>query len=369
MAKRKTLKIGNHTMQILPSGSYRVRIEADPVDGKRTWVSFTDPDPQVLIEKVTQYKVTAHVASRMTFGKGVDEYITTCKVSGLSPSTIRGYVTIRNNAIRTIESMAIDTITMPDVQRLINERAVDHSPKTVRNEFGLIHKVLSVYAPRLDLSDVKLPKVKRHRNQDAGIDIPTDEQLQTILAHAKDRSDDLYLSILLASLAGMRRSEICALTWDDINSRNLTITINKAIVLGDDKKYHLKDTKSDAGTRILSISRSLCDILDQYRNDGSVVHSLPSSISKNYFVFKRSLRMPGSFHDLRHYHCSVLIMLGIPKEYIMADMGHSTDTMYQKVYAHLFPDAKRTMYESIAKHADKILTCDTKCDTASHKPL
>lgn len=68
---------------------------------------------------------------------------------------------------------------------------------------------------------------------------------------------------------------------------------------------------------------------------------------------------------MRHYHCSILIMLGIPKEYIMADMGHSTDTMYQKVYAHLFPDTKRTMYDALAKHSDKILlaSCDTNCDT------
>lgn len=364
MAKRKTLKIGKLTIQQRESGTYRVRIEIEPENGKRRWLSLSDPDPHVLIEKVLAYQATRQTASKLTFGKAMDEYIQTCELAGHSPSTIVGYKRIRRTGIGALAEMHIDKITLPDVQRQINLRAKTCSPKTVINEYGLIHKVLSIYAPRLSFSGIVLPSNKNKVNRDAGVEIPTDEQMEVLLHAAREKDDELYRAILLGGVVGLRRSEICALTWSDLDQAAGTLSITKATVKGTDRDFHLKSTKTTKGERTVNISASLVNILLAYQTtpDDRIVHLSPDAVTRRFERLRDPLGIPGRFHDLRHYHCSTMVALGAPREYIMADMGHSTDTMYRKVYTHMMPETRSQIYEKLASHTDKILNCDQECD-------
>lgn len=67
-----------------------------------------------------------------------------------------------------------------------------------------------------------------------------------------------------------------------------------------------------------------------------------------------ALGIPGRFHDLRHYHASILVAAGVPDVYAMRDMGQSTPNLYKRVYAHMFPDTKQEMYQQISKSQDEI---------------
>lgn len=96
--------------------------------------------------------------SGMTFGQAADEYIKTCELNNYSPSTIVGYNVIRRNGIHIIENISLKKMTLPDLQRQINERAETHTSKTVFNTWGFIHKVLSAYAPDIDTRAITLPK-------------------------------------------------------------------------------------------------------------------------------------------------------------------------------------------------------------------
>ena len=61
------------------------------------------------------------------------------------------------------------------------------------------------------------------------------------------------MPVLLGALLGMRRSEIFALTWNDIDLENNTISISKAKVQNTEKEYVLKSTKTTSSTRKLPI--------------------------------------------------------------------------------------------------------------------
>lgn len=100
-----------------------------------------------------------------------------------------------------------------DVQRAINAYARNHTPKSVRNVFGLIHKVLSIVRPNLDLRQIILPKQKKAANEDAGIVIPDDDMIAQLLDYTEAKDPELYKAILLAATTGLRRSELCALRW------------------------------------------------------------------------------------------------------------------------------------------------------------
>ena len=107
---------------------------------------------------------------------------------------------------KKFQSINIHDITALDIQTEINRLAKEHSPKTVRNYHGFISAVLSVFQPNLKISTLP-QKVKNDPY------IPSDEDVKKILECAK--GTECEIPIILACY-GLRRSEICALTLDDL---------------------------------------------------------------------------------------------------------------------------------------------------------
>lgn len=83
----------------------------------------------------------------------------------------------------------------------------------------------------------------------------------------------------------------------------------------------------------------MLDILRRFRGrpEDRVINLTPNVITYRYCRLRDKLHIPGRFHDLRHYHASVMVALGIPETYAMRDMGHSTPGLYKRVYSHMMP--------------------------------
>lgn len=206
--KKNVHYYGNTKIKQLPSGSYNVRLNdtPDPVTGKQRWHSITGKTVKEVIQKANEWTTTQESSSHLTLRKAIQEYIDTCDIAEYSPATILGYTSILRNALGDLGNMRIDRIQLTDVQRQINIRAKDHSVKTVGNEFGLISRVMSIYAPSLKLDKIVLPTKKNKVNEDAGIEIPTDEQVIELMQAAKAKDIELYKAILIDSQTGLRRS-------------------------------------------------------------------------------------------------------------------------------------------------------------------
>jgi integrase len=79
---------------------------------------------------------------------------------------------------------------------------------------------------------------------------------------------------IIMMLSGLRRGELTALTWDDIDTKKRQITVNKAVAYLSDGTPVMKDAKSTAGMRVIDIPGKLCEYLDQIpRDDHLVVHT------------------------------------------------------------------------------------------------
>lgn len=133
-----------------------------------------------------------------------------------------------------------------DIKKEINDYSVDRSPKTVRNAHGFISAVLGMFRPGLNISTTLPQKVKKDEY------MPTDDDVKRILQRAKGTKFEIPL--LLATF-GLRRSEICALTLDDLNGN--TLTINKALVTNGEDLI-VKTTKNTAGTRTIFYTGLSC---------------------------------------------------------------------------------------------------------------
>lgn len=362
------------TAKKLPSGNYRCRATITDADGNKITESFTAETARKAetLAKMWQEGMIQRnretAAHGITLGEAIDNYIETCRCAGMSPATIRGYLSCRRNAYPLIEKKPIGKLTVQDVQKQVNARSKACSPKTLRNEVNVISAALKSNGIKLDFDALRMPKPERKE-----MEIPSDEQVRQLLDALRD-DDDMFIAVMLAAVMGLRRSEICALTWGDIivdGKTDLTyLNISKALVMDDKGNNVQKETKTLAGTRKLAMPASVrAELMRRRSLRKELVTIKPNNISLRYERLAHKLNIPGRFHDLRHYHASVMIREGVPEKYIVTDMGHASFDMVRRVYGHVMGEKQQEINAMMDAHADNILSIDTKIDTKSKKSL
>lgn len=316
----------------LPSGSWRCRPYAGKdASGKRLYPSVTAPTrKQAEMEAALVEYRAKRAPESVTLGDALDKYID-LKEGMLSPATIRSYRGLRRGAYATIIDKRIDRLNAEDFQRAVNEFAAGHSPKTTRNASGLLSVVMKLYAPGF-LYKVSLPQRKKTQ-----IVVPSHEEVAKLVGAIK--GTHMETALMFASALGLRRSEVSALTWDDIDFKKNTVTVGKAMVKNDDGVWIVKGPKSVAGNRTISMPAPLAKHLRSLKRDGdSVVPLNPNAITERFIRLRNRLGIHCRLHDLRHYYASMMLALGVPDKYAMVRMGHETDTMLKTVYQHLMDD-------------------------------
>lgn len=340
----------------LPSGNWRCRASFTDEDGVKHSASFTADTAKLAEAQAAMWRAGLIEKDKgkkhLSLGDAIDHYIETGRCTGMSPSTIRAYVSARGNAFPQLIKCRIDRISLRDLQSWVNARTKLVSPKTLKNNLGLLTAVFKSNEIKLDYSSLKLPQRVNHE-----MEIPSDEQVAALLESVYD-CDDMYLSIALAALMGLRRSEICALKWSDITLDGDTpiLTIDKALVTDEHGLRVEKSPKTEAGRRALVIPGALYAEMKRRRNlRTNVVSITPNSITERYKKLVERLSIPPRFHNLRHYHASVMLREGVPEKYIIADMGHSSFEMVRRVYGHVMDERRVSINASMDSHASHII--------------
>lgn len=324
----------------LPSGSYRIR---KMYKGKMYSVTFEHKPTQkeAMQAMATELDKVQEKHSSMTFKTACEKYIES-KRNVLSPSTITGY----NATVRQISDpflkKNIHDITALDVQIEINRMAKKCGPKTVRNYHGFISAVLGTFCPNLKICTTLPQKLKNEPY------IPSDDDVRRILECAKGTK---YEIPLILACYGMRRSEICALTLDDLTGD--TLTISKAKVINENKEWVIKTTKTTASTREIIIPM---DVADKIREKGYIYNGYPNGITKYLERIEKELEMPHfPLHKLRHYFASKMSAMNIPEADIMRMGGWETDYVMKGVYRHSMEDKNKTMQRKAAEQLHNVL--------------
>ena len=321
----------------LPSGNWRCKANYTDIDGTYRSKSFT-----AATKKEAEYSAAAFLMdmkhkkkpANRVIGELVDVYLDN-RTNVLSPSTMAGYRKIRRTAFTDIMGARAGFITQQMYQSSVNEYAKGRSPKTVNEAHRLICRVFKENHIDIDESAVILPQMVRTE-----IKIPTTDEVRQILEAGAKK--DIYLPILLAALLGLRKSEILALTWEDIDIENSRMRINKASVKDEYGTYITKTTKTASSTRTLSMPPQIIEALPPRGLDKeNVIAMRPDTFYSRYKRIVAKLGFDYNFHSLRHYCASVMLQNNIPDKYAMEKMGHATSNMLKKVYQHTFADAHK----------------------------
>ena len=325
----------------LSSGNYFIQVQ---VNGVRR--SFSAPTRAEVIRKATEYKLTAVDAPSAPLGALIDHYIDV-KRNVLSPATITRYEQTRRLEFQRLMDVPVRELSTDRLQAEINIMAADHSPKTVRNAYGLITAALSMFAPELHFR-VTLPKKKR-----ITYNIPTDEQIYDMLSHA---SENLTTAIMLAAFCGLRRGEIAALRSEDIQGK--TIHVKSASVYDENRKQIDKAPKTFTSDRYIPAPDFVLEHIKG--KEGKVCPIALNSITRRFQELREKLGYNFRFHDLRHYYASSLHAIGIRDQYIMKFGGWKSDSVLKSVYRGTLDDFEKKSANKAKRHfqksANKMLT-------------
>lgn len=161
---------------------------------------------------------------------------------------------------------------------------------------------------------------------------------------------------VIMMLSGLRRGELAALTWNDVDLKARTISVNKVMEYSSNGVPTLRPmTKSAAGMRVVDIPQKLADYMAAMPHDNAlVVHTLagkvmtPSAWTKLWKSYMRELGRkygtpppPITLHWLRHTFCTLLYLAGVDAVQACAQMGHANVSTTLRIYTHLDSIHKR----------------------------
>lgn len=356
------------------------------LDGKRRRTSKTFPVgttlstvKQFLAEKELEHSRGGNLSAdyNLTFSQFADIYFNTY-TQFLSPSTLINYKRAYNNKKQYglknyFGNVKIRKITPRHLQEYVNFLSSNVSPKSSKN-YTMLLNVMFRTAIQLNIIQkgcnpmVDIIKPKQRRKQ---VEAYNMEEFNLLLDLAnKDTNPDIKLIVNLALLSGIRRGEMAALKWEDINFKEGYILIDKCrIVL--DKKEYIKPPKTDAGVRKIYVPKQLLSILKEYKYR-YLVNKLkygkdfkgmdyvvskpngepfsPQGISNNYVRFMKrhsdKIRYL-KFHGLRHTYASVLIEQGENPKTVQHNLGHADVALTLQIYSHSYDSAQKKAAEKL----------------------
>ncbi len=189
----------------------------------------------------------------------------------------------------------------------------------------------------------------------------TGEEIQRLLIQAKE--DGCFELLLLELTTGLRRGEILALRWDDLDFRTGTLRVERQVqrIQG---KLAVSQPKTRASCRSILLPAPVLKILAQYRQSVSSHWMFPSpkkedspldpaAVRKKLSaVLKRAGCPAARFHDLRHTFATSALEHGMDVKTLSTVIGHVSSATTLNVYAHITDE----MRQKAADNIDRAIT-------------
>ena len=374
MTKRR--KQGEGTLRKRADGRWEARVVIGYDDkGLPITKNVTAMEKGKCLEKLEQLKencgvqLTGKVKAEMAFGDWVDFWYQQYAKQTLRPTTQSGYENmIYNHIIPEIGKIPLNKLTQNDLQQFYTR--LKNGGRQVRTELygkGLsdrmvrgchamcrkgLEKAVADGLIRVNPAiGCKLPPKKAKEMQ-----VLTKEEMQRFIAQAK--ADGYFELFLLELCTGMRRGEIVALQWDDLNMQTgeLHICRQATTVRG---SIHICAPKTKSSIRTVILPPDIVKILAEYKKRANSRWMFPSPVKEDapYHpsavrkVLDRTLERAECkhirFHDLRHTFATTALANGMDVKTLSAIIGHISSETTLNIYTHITDNMQRSAANKI----------------------
>lgn len=309
-------------------------IQQITINGKRK--VFSAKSKKDLLNKISSFQMTDHTKTPLR--KVADEWIRDIETR-VTFNTMKGYNAAYKKIVTFWGDTPMEDITAQQVTSWIN--SFDLAQKTIKNIL-LVFRQIYDYAyvnygvvnnPALHL---RSPKGKGKRERD----FPSEEDIRIV----NENVDKPFgLMAYMALYTGLRRGELCALTWEDIDFDQRLIRVNKSTYWTDDHVPHTKTPKTASGEREVPLMDSLIDLLKplQGKPSDKVFGDLHSyQIDKGIRKYMSETGCGVTLHGLRHGFASILYKNNIDIKTAAYVLGHAQTSTTLEIYTHLMEQDK-----------------------------
>ena len=221
----------------------------------------------------------------MTLGQWLDSWYQSCKKPNLRPNTQMSYEQrIYNYIIPALGNTPLDKLTQNDLQQFytdlkqnghiknVGHYGSDLSDQTVRGCHTTLRSALEMAVSkkliaRNPADGCRLPPAKPREMQ-----VLTPDEVQRLLIQAKE--DGCYELLLLEIATGLRRGELLALQWDDLNFKTRTLRVERQVHRAKGKLI-LSQPKTKAANRTIILPAPLLGILKGILQTGTLPLDVP----------------------------------------------------------------------------------------------
>lgn len=261
------------------------------------------------------------------------------------------------NTIPRIGSIKLTKLTAHDLQKLYKELMESGrtrgksghgnpglSSTTVRSLHLMLHNALNrAVKERLILrnptEDCIAPKVQKFEMQ-----ILQPEHIKTYLDAADRRG--LLPMFYLELVSGLRKGELTALLWSDLDITDKTISVSKQYVKNPNGELTLSRPKTETSVRKFSIPQEAVDLLvAEHKKHPDNPYMFPSPVTGEMYypdsivnLHKKILKDAGlphiRFHDLRHTFATLALQNGVDVKTVSSMLGHYDAGFTLRTYTH-----------------------------------
>jgi integrase len=257
-----------------------------------------------------------------------------------------------NHIIPGLGNYKLQKLTRMQYQKFINKKLETMKESTVKSLHGTFMTIVNKAVEHgiIDRNKFKGVPISKG-NEEEKIKFLTKEEVEKLMMVAKTFEFDEYMSVFILLRTGLRKGELLALTWDDIDFDNKLMTINK-------NRNHLGTfpPKTKKSNRVISMDNKLTKelkrfqlwqaknklqfgryqfnnyvLVDQY---GVPYHEWKINAILESMAEKANLSKFGP-HALRHTHAVMLLESGVDIKTVSDRLGHTKINMTADVYLHV----------------------------------
>lgn len=303
----------------------------DPRTHKRVY--FYGKTEREINKKIMLYTQKAQIGR--SFSEIADEWWEEAEPK-LALQSVRSYKLAMSRAVTFFNDTPAKDIIAKDIQKYLNNLATQgYSLKVVSNHRMVVNRILDYAIMEGDID----------MNPCASVKTPTDlpKSTREAASHSDEQiikdNSDLWLFPFFALMTGMRKGEILALTWKDIDFDRNYIHVTKSVAHDGDRPI-VKTPKTEAGNRIVPLLLPLRNELikhigkpDEYiiSDDGKTPLTNRRFITL-YDHYRKTTGITATAHQLRHSFATIAFEADLDPKSVQEILGHKQLSTTMDIY-------------------------------------